>query len=124
MQLMLAVSFPSTCHSGLIYSGNNILIALSLSVIETLLSRFHLVLCQSTAVSIDILKMRERKKLRDFCNTQMEDEFHCVCICPLYKSLRIKYISSDMRKRDTFTRFFFCNERNIMGARCVSFSRL
>ena len=45
----------------------------------------------------------------DFCKTQMDDEFHFVCMCPLYNSFMIKYISSDMRKRNTFTRLRFCD---------------
>ena len=40
---------------------------------------------------------------------QVEDEFHFICMCPLYKRLRAKYIDPDMRKKNTFTRLFSCN---------------
>ena len=45
---------------------------------------------------------------RNLCD-QVEDEFHFVYMCPLYKRLRTKYIDPDMRKKNTFTRLFSCN---------------
>ena len=51
----------------------------------------------------------DRKKLCDFCQNQVEDEFNFVCMCPLYRRLRTKYIDPDMRKKNTFTRLFCCN---------------
>ena len=51
----------------------------------------------------------DRKKLCDFCQNQVEDEFNFVCMCPLYRRLRTKYIDPDMRKKNTFRRLFYCN---------------
>ena len=73
--------------------------------LEMLLSRFDLVFYQSTAINLDILKMTEK----GLCQSQVEDEFHFVCMCPLYKRLRTKHIDPDMRKKNTFTGLFSCN---------------
>ena len=51
----------------------------------------------------------QRKTLCAYCKTIVEDEFHFVCMCPLYNSVRIKYISCEMRMRNTFTRLFCCD---------------
>ena len=50
----------------------------------------------------------DRKRLCDFRQSQVEDEFHFVRMCPLYKRLRTKYIDPDMRKKNTFIRLFCC----------------
>ena len=81
-----------------------------------LLSRFDLVFYQSIVISLDILKMTEKKLLCDFCQIQMEDEFRFVCMCPLYNTLRTKYINPDMRKKSTFTRLFFAIQKKNAGS--------
>ena len=87
-----------------------------------LLSRFDLVFYQSTAISLDILKVTE-KGLCDFRQSQVEDEFHFVRMCPLYKRLRTKYIDPDMRKKNTFIRLFCCiSRRKMLEACCICFS--
>ena len=49
----------------------------------------------------------DRKKLCDFCQIQVEDEFHFICMCPLYKRLRTKYIDPDMQEK--YFHMFCCN---------------
>ena len=58
----------------------------------------------------------DRKKLCDFCQSHVEDEFHFVCMCPLCKRLRTKYIDPDMRKKNTFTRLFSCSSEEKGGS--------
>ena len=42
----------------------------------------------------------DRKKLCDFSQSQVEDEFRFVCMCPQYNRFRTKYLDPDMHKKN------------------------
>ena len=43
------------------------------------------------------------KILCTFCETDVEDEIHFICFCPLYKELRQKYIHRYLQTEHSFT---------------------
>ena len=52
------------------------------------------------------------KILCSFCETEIEDEVHFICFCPLYKELRQKYIHRYLQTEHSFTLLLQCHEKS------------
>ena len=52
------------------------------------------------------------KILCSVCETEIEDEVHFICFCPLYNELRQKYIHRYLQTEHCFTPLMQCHEKN------------
>ena len=52
------------------------------------------------------------KILCSVCETEIEDEVHFICFCPLYNELRQKYILRYLQTEHSFTLLMQCHEKN------------
>ena len=52
------------------------------------------------------------KILCSFCETEIEDEVHFICFCPLYNELRERYIHWYFQTERSFTLLMQCDEKN------------
>ena len=49
--------------------------------------------------------------LCSFCENEIEDEIHFVCLCPLYKEFRKKSIDSHLQNGNSFAHLMQCQEK-------------
>ena len=59
------------------------------------------------------------KILCSFCETEIGDEVHFICFCPLYNELRQRYIHRYLQTEHSFTLLMQCHEKSSSQIPCI-----
>ena len=59
------------------------------------------------------------KILCSFCETEIEDEVHFICFCPLYKELRQKYIHRYLQTEHSFALLMQYHKKSSSQKTCI-----